>query len=134
MLRCTGAASPLRWARSLETESVPELHFLPRLAAVLVGASLFAPAAVSAFTFEDGKGNSMPKFDLEEQTRQFRTRPDLDLSTDSKKGLTTPFGTLQFGVDRNGSAFSSPQGGISNANRQHYERMFSPSYIQGRGD
>ena len=112
---------------------MPKLCSLPRLAAVLVSATLLAPSAGSAFTFEDGKGNSMPKFDLEAQTRQFRTRPDLDLSTDSKKGLATPFGTLQFGVDRNGSAFSS-QGGISNANRQHYERMFTPGYIQGRTD
>jgi hypothetical protein len=98
-------------------------------AAVLTGAMLFAPAAASAFTYQDSSGNSMANFDIEEQVRQFRTKPDLDLSTGAQQGLKTPYGSLQFGVGPN----AVPSGGISNANRQHYERMFTPNYIQGGG-
>ena len=101
-------------------------------AAALLGAVFIAPSA-TAFTFEDGKGNTVPKFDLDEQTRQFRSKPELDLSTSDKKGLATPFGNLQIGVDRGSSAFGSPMfGGISDANRKHYDRMFSHENLQGR--
>ena len=105
----------------------------PFAAAALAGAVLLVPVTASAFTFQDGSGNSMANFDIEEQVRQFRTKPDLNLSTD-QKGLATPYGSLQLGVDRNASPFTSPYGGLGNANRQHYERMFTPGYIQGRGD
>ena len=108
-------------------------HSLPFfVAAVLLGAAFIAPPA-TAFTFEDGKGNTVPKFDLDEQARQFRSKPDLDLSAGDKKGLATPFGNLQIGVDRNSSAFGTPMfGGISDANRKHYDRMFSHESLQGR--
>jgi hypothetical protein len=102
-------------------------------AAAVAGVLLMAPVTASAFTFEDGSGNSMANFDIEEQVRQFRAKPDLNLSTD-QKGLTTPYGSFYLGADRNASPFTSPYGGLSNANRQHYERMFTPGYIQGRGD
>ena len=101
--------------------------------AAAVAALLLAPASALAFTFQDGSGNSMANFDIEEQVRQFRAKPDLNLSTD-QKGLATPYGSFQFGVDRNASPFAAPYGGVSNANRQHYDRMFTPGYIQGRGD
>src|SRR5687767_10343464 len=105
---------------------------LIRLFAIaLASGALLAPPAAQAFTVEDGKGNTVPKFDLDEQSRQFR-KPDLDLSTTDKKGIDTPIGTLQFGVGRN-LPFSSPFGsGISDANREHYQRMFTPENIQGR--
>ena len=113
-------------------------HSLPLIVAVvLLGAAFVAPPA-TAFTFEDGKGNTVPKFDLDEQARQFRSKPDLDVSTGDKKGLATPFGSLQLGVDRNRSAFGSSPfgspmfGGVSDANRQHYDRMFSHENLQGR--
>jgi hypothetical protein len=118
------------------TGTVP--RHLSRLCFVVLAAGvLFAAPAARAFTMDDGKGNLIPKFDLEEQSRQFK-KPQLDLSTTDKKGLETPFGTLQFGVDK-GSAFSSPFGpGLgantnSNADRRHYERMFTPEYLQGGG-
>ena len=83
----------------------------PRLplicATALVAGALLAPSAARAFTFEDGKGNTIPKFDLEEQSRQFR-KPEADLSAADKKGIDTPLGKLQFGVERNDSAFRSP--------------------------
>jgi hypothetical protein len=107
-------------------------------ATVLTAGALSAPPAARAFTFEDGKGNAIPKFDLEEQARQFR-KPEADVSAVDKKGLDTPFGKLQFGVQQNDSMFGyrSPfvsGSGSGNADRRHYERMFTPGYIQGRGD
>ncbi len=99
-------------------------------AAALGWAMLSAPVTATAFTFQDGSGNSMANFDIEDQVRQFRTKPELDLSTGQQQGLKTPYGSLQFGVERN----AVPYGGISNANRDHYERMFTPNYIQGRGN
>ena len=109
------------------------------VAALFIGA-MAAPPTAQAFTFEDGKGNAVPKFDLEEQARQFR-KPEADLSaTDNKTGLDTPLGKLQFGVERTDSMFgyrspfASGFSGSGNADRRHYERMFTPGYIQGRGD
>jgi hypothetical protein len=95
------------------------------LAASLVGGAMIAPLAAHAFTFEDGKGNTIPKFDLGEQTSQFRT-PQLDTSTTNKSGIDTPFGNVQFGVQRRnfGSPFSSSFG--SNSDRRHYEQLFRP--------
>ena len=106
--------------------------------AALAAGVLLAPPAARAFTFEDGnKGSSsIPKFDLEEQAKQFRT-PQLDASSAAKQ-YDTPFGKLQFGVDQNSSAFRTfgPSFGSSfnsNADRRHYERMFTPEYLQGGG-
>lgn len=117
---------------------MPKPHFMPLFAALmLLGAAFVAPPA-TAFTFEDGKGNTVPKFDLDEQARQFRSKPELDLAPSDKKGVVTPFGNLQFGVDRSSSAFgsspfgSSMFGGVSDANRKHYDRMFSHENLQGR--
>lgn len=106
------------------------------IAAVAAGA-MFAPAA-HAFTFQDGQGNTIPKFDLEEQTRQFR-KPDLDTSAAAKKGVDMPFGgTLQFGVQRNTSPFGSPFGSSfgqsDNADRRHYERLFAPDSMKSLYD
>jgi hypothetical protein len=100
------------------------------LVASVVSGAMLAPPAAHAFTFEDGKGNQIPKFDLEEQTRHFRT-PQLDTSTIDKRGIETPLGTLQFGVQRNAPMFGSPFGSdfgsnSGNADRRHYERLFAP--------
>src|SRR5262245_45688377 len=108
--------------------------------AALVSGVVMAPPAARAFTFEDGKGNTIPKFDLEDQARQFR-KSDTDLSATDKKALDTPFGKLQFGVQQRNdsmfgyrSPFASGFSSSGNADRRHYERMFTPGYIQGRGD
>jgi hypothetical protein len=112
------------------------LRFNRIVLVVLLGGAMIAPPA-HAFTFEDGKGNTVPKFDLEEQARQFR-KPGTDLSAADKKGVETPFGNLQFGVQRNDSAFGrspfvSNFGPGPNADRRHYERLFTPEYLQGGG-
>lgn len=95
-----------------------------------------AVSSAGAFTFQDGQGNTIPQFDLEEQSRQFR-KPDLDTSAATKKALETPFGNLQFGVQKNGSPFASPFSGFNrsdNADRRHYERLFAPDSMKSRYD
>ena len=109
-------------------------------ATALLAGALLAPAVAHAFTMDDGnKGStSIPKFDLDEQTRHFR-KPDLSTPGTDKKGLETPFGNLQFGVDQNPTGFRTLGPGFgssfnSNADRKHLDRMFTPGYLQGRGD
>ena len=110
-----------------------------RCAAALAVAALLAPAA-HAFTFEDGKGNTIPKFDLEEQMRQFR-KLDLDTSSAAntssaaKKSMETPIGTFQFRVNRGFSSFGPSSGGrASNADRRHYDRLFAPDSMKSLYD
>ena len=108
-------------------------------AAAFAAVALLAPPVAHGFTFEDGnKGStSIPKFDLEEQAKQFRT-PQLDASSTAKREFDTPLGKLQFGVqERNsmfgyGSPLSSGFGASSgNSDRRHLDRMFTPEYLQG---
>lgn len=111
-------------------------RFAPFAAALAVAVMFGSPA--SAFTFQDGQGNTIPKFDLEEQSRQFR-KPELDASA-AKKGFDTGFGTLQFGVQQNKSPFAttSPFGSnfnrSDNADRRHYERLFAPDSMKSTYD
>ena len=83
-------------------------------AAGLVAASLLAAPAALAFTVEnkDGAGRyGTPKFDLEEQAKQFRRDGSPSNGANSKTLYETPLGDgkLQFGVTQNpGSGFGSP--------------------------
>ena len=101
-----------------------------RIAVLLAGATL-ASTASHAFTFEDGTGKSAtPKFDIEEQSRKFRT-PDLDTSALGNSAVETPYGTLQFGVRKEtpmfGTPFGSTLGSSSGAqDRRHFDRMLAP--------
>ena len=101
-------------------------HPMLRIAAVVIGALLASPAA-QAFTIEDGTGKgAIPKFDLEEQSRNFR-KGDLDTE---KREWETPVGKLQFGVQSN-----SPYGSNSSAaNRRHFDRMLTPQIMRDRYD
>ena len=109
-----------------------------RLTVLCVTAMLLAGPA-HAFTFENGSKSvdSIPKFDLEEQSKQFRT-PSLDTSA-SKGEYNTPIGKLQFGVQPDNSMygyrspFAPTFGPSGNADRRHYDRMFTPEYLQGGG-
>lgn len=114
---------------------------LSLLCMLSVAAGALATPALS-FTLEnDPAKGGIPKFDFDEQLRQFRTNPQLDTSTTAdKKGWETPIGTLQFGVSR-GPAFGSPLGGFGsqfggsgNADRKHYERLFAPPHRQHEYD
>ena len=108
------------------------------LTRILLSAAMLTPASAYAFTFQDGQGNTIPKFDLEEQSRQFRT-PDPAASA-AAKAVETPFGKLEFGVQQRGtpmfgSPFASPFGsGTGNADRRHYERLFAPDAMKSLYD
>jgi hypothetical protein len=92
--------------------------------ALAVGVALAQPAA--AFTIEGGDARWSPKFDLEEQARQFRA-PGRE-ATPGTTSLDVPGGRLQFGVQRDTPAFGSPFDMPSRAQRHHYDRLFDPSY------
>ena len=101
-------------------------------AIALASGALLAPPAAQAFTVEDGKGNTVPKFDLDEQSRQFR-KPDLNLSTPDKKGIDTPeYGTLQFGVGQE-FAVQLPIRVVRHQQRQPraLQPVFTPENLQG---
>lgn len=96
----------------------------PHIGAVLLLAGvLFTPGAVSAFTIDDGSGGrtEIPKFNIEEQARQFRT-PDAGAAAGMKE-FDTPVGKLQFGVQR-GGPFDS--GLRAEEDRRHFDRMLTP--------
>jgi hypothetical protein len=100
----------------------PSLHRILVLAAAVV-----LPFGAQAFTIDDGTYQT-PKFDLEEQTRNFRaTSPDV--STPGRQQVETPFGKLQFGVETRQSPFG-PESAARN--RRHYERMFAPDFLKDR--
>jgi hypothetical protein len=108
-----------------------------RLTQVVLGvcaaAWLAGATSAHAFTFQNapqGGDYSVPKFDLEEQAKQFRK--DGSGSGNSSK-FSTPFGEgkLQFGVQQNGqsSPFApgfSPTPGYRYNNGSHFERMLTP--------
>jgi hypothetical protein len=98
--------------------------------ALIVGALVAASAAAHAFTFQDGQSGqgqyAVPKFDLEEQAKQFRKEG----SKDSSK-WETPLGSgkLQFGVQQNPQANFFPGFGPTpghRAGRADFERMLTP--------
>jgi hypothetical protein len=96
--------------------------------ALLIAAAMLAAPAARAFTIDDGTDKSgTPKFNLEEQSRNFR-KPGLDLSTPGQNNVETPFGKMQFGVQTN-----SPFGaGSALRDRNHYDRMFAPDFMKDR--
>lgn len=93
---------------------------------------LAGSTAAHAFTFQDGGSGgqgqyAVPKFDLEEQAKQFRSGGSKDASK-----WETPLGSgkFQFGVQQQGqtSRFSpgfSPTPGYP-SNNAHFERMLTP--------
>jgi hypothetical protein len=109
---------------------------LPHVFLTLAAAAcvLAAPAA-HAFTVEnkDADGQySVPKFDLEEQSKNFRKG---DASTAGKSDFSTPFGsgTLHFGVTQGpassfGSVFSPQLGpsGTTQSSRNEFDRRLAP--------
>jgi hypothetical protein len=100
---------------------------LYRVAGLVLAAILVSPAA-QAFTFEGGADSyQVPKFDLEEQSRNFRTGPDV--STTGQQQVETPFGKLQFGVQSREPGFGS---GSAERDRRHYQRMFAPDFLKDR--
>jgi hypothetical protein len=111
-----------------------------RLTHVLLGifaaAGVLAAPAAHAFTVEnkDAAGQyAVPKFDLEEQAKNFRK--GAETSPTGKDQFSTPLGngTLHFGVtpgptSQFGSVFSPVLGPAdgSRASRQDFDRMLAP--------
>ena len=100
-----------------------------KIVAVLAG-SLLAQPVVHAFTIQDGTGvGPVPKFDLEEQSRNFR-KGDLTTPGTGKGEWETPVGKLQFGVQSN-PRFGAGSGA---ADRRHFDRMLAPPNMRERYD
>ena len=108
------------------------------LGAVAAAWVLTGPAA-QAFTFEnkdqDGAGAyAVPKFDIEEQARNFRSG-GTGTATPGKTDFDTPLGkgTMQFGVQQ-GPSFCSGMGfgavNGSRAGRADFERMVTPDSLR----
>jgi hypothetical protein len=102
-------------------------HLLPLYGVVaLVAAAAFGSPAARAFTVEDGSSQyQIPKFDLEEQSRNFRTGPDV--TTPGQNQVDTPLGKLQFNVQRGDPMFGSD---AAARDRRHYNRMFAPDFLK----
>ncbi|MBN8965109.1 MAG: hypothetical protein J0H89_06940 [Rhizobiales bacterium] len=103
-----------------------------------VAPQALVPAA-HAFTIEGGDSGGqyeVPKFDLDEQMRQFRK--DGSASSSGKPQIETPFGkgTLEFGVRQgpvsnfglSGSSWASPSNPL--VTRQDFERMVTPENLR----
>jgi hypothetical protein len=109
---------------------------LPHIVVGMAFACVLAPAA-HAFTVEnkdDAGQYGMPKFDLEEQSKNFR-KDSGGVTTNSKGMLETPLGDgkLQFGIQPGGSSgFGSmltPGFGPSlsaQSSRQEFDRRLAP--------
>jgi hypothetical protein len=110
---------------------------LGALAAIL----MFAAPAAQAFTLggEAANGTSnnyeVPKFDLEEQAKNFRSGGSTS-TTPGKTDFNTPLGkgTMEFGVRQGPSSAFGP-GGFgpatgSRANRMDFERMVTPENLR----
>ncbi len=119
------------------------------LIAGLLAAVAAAPAA-QAFTFVDPNGTpssggsaghsatTVPKFDIEEHTRQFRSgNAGAATPGTAIREFETPLGkgTVHFGVQQN-SAFGSPfsSGFRAQEDRRHMDRMLSAPGLQHRYD
>jgi hypothetical protein len=101
-------------------------HRLPLCGvAVLFAALALVSPAAQAFTVEGGSEYQVPRFDLEEQSRNFRTGPDV--STPGQNQFDTPLGKLQFNVQRGDPMFGSD---AAMRDRRHYNRMFAPDFLK----
>src|ERR1700760_456239 len=98
-----------------------------------MAAPLWFAAPAHAFTFEDKDAAgqyAVPKFDLEEQSKNFR-KDGSGVTGVGSSAYETPIGKLQFGVGSGsnfGSAFSPGGLGPDNsaAQRRHFDRMLAP--------
>jgi hypothetical protein len=115
--------------------------------AILMAASVLAAPAAHAFTMENGEGNggnasnggaagsgfAAPKWDLEEQAKQFQSAGSGSSTAAAKNQFSTPFGngTVQFGVQQHNFSGTSPTfGAQSSATRQNFDRMLAPPGLQ----
>jgi hypothetical protein len=114
-------------------------------AALTLSVWMLAAPAAQAFTIEnkdqDGTGAyAVPKFDLQEQARQFSSSGGSGNMTPGKTDFSTPLGngTMQFGVQQ-GPSFGSGMGfgagslgpvNGSRAGRADFDRMVTPDGLR----
>jgi hypothetical protein len=106
------------------------------IAAALVLAAFAAHAPTAhAFTFENKDADgayAVPKFDIEEQAKNFRKGAD---SSNGKTSYDTPIGKLQFGVGQGGVSNFGTFGGSGfgptpRNTRADFERMVTPEGLR----
>ena len=115
------------------------MRFLPHAFLGMIAAAVLAAPAAYAFTVEtkDAAGAyGVPKFDIEEQAKNFRKEGTSAGAALNDKGMfETPLGTgkLQFGIQPGGSSnfgsVFSPQLGPSwsaQSSRQEFDRRLAP--------
>ena len=98
-------------------------------AGICAAACLLAAPSAQAFTLEGGDNKGTPKFDLEEQMRQFRTHgPSGTSSSTGSSQFDTPFGKGQvyFGTQQ-GPATTF---GRALEYRHHFERVVTPENLR----
>ena len=102
---------------------------------VFAAAVLAAPAA-RAFTFEnkDAAGDySVPKFDVEEQAKNFRKDGSGTAAANGKTSYDTPVGKLEFGVGQGSSNFGGFGSGFGPGlrnNRADFDRVVTPENLR----
>jgi hypothetical protein len=104
---------------------------LPHVFLGIFAACALAVPGAHAFTIENkdaGGAYGVPKFDVEEQARNFR-KGGADTTPGGKNEYETPVGKLQFGVQqgsRFGAPFGSGFGPTMRNSRQDMDRMLAP--------
>jgi hypothetical protein len=104
------------------------MRIRPTLAVAGVMALLGSPLA-HAFTMENNQADQ-PKFDLEDQMKQFRTGQATGSTGSSSSLYQTPFGsgTLHFGVQQGQGAYSSFSG--PRVTRDDFNRVVTPENMR----
>ena len=111
-------------------------HQIHARLAALTAAFVLAASTAHAFTVENKDAADpygVPKFDLEEQAKNFR-KGGSDTSSTGKSEYDTPIGTLQFGVHQGPSSnfgWAFGPGGLGfgpsvRNSRQDMDRMLAP--------
>ena len=98
----------------------------------VLAASVLSSPRANAFTLEGPAVDNQyaaPKFDLEEQAKNFTKDGGSGPSLNDKGQLETPLGSgkLQFGVQQQGSTFGFSG---SRAGRADFERMVTPESLR----
>jgi hypothetical protein len=109
-----------------------------RPAGLCVLAVILTTPVAQAFTMVDPNGTdaagAVPKFDLEEQTRHFRSGDGSGTGTAIRE-FKTPMGngTVNFGIQRDNRMFGS-SGFRAQDDRRHMDRMLSAPGLQHQYD
>ena len=109
-------------------------HVFPGILFGVFAAAVLAAPAARAFTFEnkDAAGDfSVPKFNVEEQAKNFR-KDGSGTAANGKTSYDTPAGKLEFGVGQ-GTSFGGLGSGFGpnlRNNRADFERVVTPDNLR----